>query len=145
MEAMLLRHVMAILLSLFVQVMPLVYTISYPLGVHYLPARVELNFDKEIVISRIEIKFDSNLNKRIYMKSTTEESREWKLPLELVRDYEIQVSSDGTNWCTLLRERGNYQRFRRHNFSSVSTKKLRLKINATHGCPSARVFEVRVY
>ena len=111
-----------------------------------LPAWLEFNFGKEMNISSVEIKFDSNMSKEISLKSCLWlEQDNWQIPEELIKDYEIMSVSKNKGWETLYHERNNFQRFRRHNLGLINTHRLRLQFNATHGCSSARVFEVRIY
>ena len=42
-------------------------------------------------------------------------------------------------------DRPRFQRFRRQRFDPVTTRKLRLTVESTHGAPFARVFEIRAY
>jgi hypothetical protein len=68
------------------------------------------------------------------------------LPI-LVESYELAAWQDGA-WRTLAAVSGNYHRFRRHRFPSVTADRLRLRVLATHGGPAAagaRVYEVQVY
>lgn len=65
-------------------------------------------------------------------------------PPECVRDYDLAVRRGGA-WETLLEVRGNCLRHRIHPLATVEADALRLTVTATHGAPSARVYEVRVY
>ena len=67
-----------------------------------------------------------------------------RLPKAIVRDYTIECFVDG-KWKAVARVRDNFQRFRRHNFVQVTTDRIRITVEATHGAKSARIFEVRAY
>lgn len=101
-----------------------------------LPQSLELAWDTSQRFNRIEVTFDTNMNRRV------------RLPLyrypECVKDYRIEARVNGT-WTTLHEEHDNYQRRRVHCFSTVSADQIRLTVLATNGVPEARVYEVRVY
>ena len=61
-----------------------------------------------------------------------------------LKSYEVSAFSNG-EWIALAEIEDNIQRHRIHKFKKVSANKLRLEIRATHGAPSARVFEIRAY
>jgi hypothetical protein len=64
---------------------------------------------------------------------------------ETVCDYRVEVETDA-GWQLVHREAGNYQRRRVHRLAAVvTTRALRLVVEATHGLDHARVCEVRVY
>jgi hypothetical protein len=46
---------------------------------------------------------------------------------------------------SLLRVNGNHQRLNRHDFEPIVAKSIRLKITATNGADTARVYEIRCY
>ncbi len=98
------------------------------------PQHLELDFGREQSISRVELIFDTNLDKPCYCG----------VPRECVRDYEVQAWQDG-QWQTVLNVTGNYQRRRLHTFDPVSAGKFRLLVTATNGDPSARVYEFRCF
>lgn len=101
-----------------------------------LPAWLELSWPGPKRFNRIELTFDTNMNRRV------------RLPLfrypECVRDYTIEHNGGG-GWTTLVEERDNYRRCRAHAFDTVEASRLRLIVHATNGVPEARVYEVRVY
>ena len=61
------------------------------------------------------------------------------------REYDIELEV-GEGMVTVVSERGNYRRFRIHEFPTTSTRRLRLVIKSTNeeGC-QARVYEIRAY
>lgn len=56
----------------------------------------------------------------------------------------ISITPEGKS-VTLATVKSNHPRLRRHDFTSVELKSLRLKITATNGSEQARVYEVRCY
>lgn len=101
-----------------------------------LPQSLELAWDNPQRFNRVEVMFDTNMNRRI------------RLPLfrypECVKEYRIEAWVSGA-WIPLHEERDNYQRRRIHSVAMVSADQIRLTILATNGVPEARVYEVRVY
>jgi len=65
-------------------------------------------------------------------------------PAVCVRDYTLECHVNG-KWVRVVRERDNFQRYRRHQFKQVVADQVRLTVEATHGAKTARVFEIRVY
>jgi hypothetical protein len=51
----------------------------------------------------------------------------------------------GGSWRTIESVKDNYFRRREHTFEAVEADRLRLRVHATNGAPTARVYEVRVY
>ncbi len=104
------------------------------------PQDIELHWEKPVKLGTIQITFDTNVNISDRISMTPPLTR----PAECVSDYEL-LFQEGDRWQPLLAEMGNYQRRRVHTFSSVETTAVRLRIHATNGAPSARVYEIRAY
>lgn len=62
-----------------------------------------------------------------------------------IASVEARCTFDGSEWIMLATETGNTVRHRVHEFQSRTMTAVRIRIDATWGDPSARVFEVRVY
>jgi len=99
-----------------------------------MPQWLELDFGSRRSIGKVELIFDTNLDKPRYCG----------VPAECVRDYELQYLRNG-RWETLTKITGNHQRRCLHSFAPVETEKLRLVVTATNGDPCARVYEFRVF
>lgn len=106
-----------------------------------LPQYVELDFGRPKHISKVYLTFDSNLDEEITLAWG---GRTPMPPSELVRDYTLYCDLDGS-WVKLVEEKGNYQRHRKHSFDPVTTRKIRLEVQATNGIPQARIYEIRCY
>lgn len=64
---------------------------------------------------------------------------------QCVRDYDIQIRDD-EDWRTVAEVRGNYQRRNAIAFTeSLHTDRIRVVVLATHGDPSAAIYEIRLY
>lgn len=103
-----------------------------------LPQNVDLIFSDAREVSTIEVSFDTNLSKPIQS-----EEPYYRSP-ECVRDWRVLALAE-EGWREVYSERNNHQRKRTAHFSPVTTTALRLECCSTHGDPSARVYEVRLY
>ena len=103
------------------------------------PEWVELSWDESRTVSAVQFACNTRLNEwfNIYGEEARAEP-------EAVRDYRVEVERDG-EWETVVRETGNYQRFRRHSFDPVETDRLRVVVDATNGVSWVELFEVRAY
>ena len=100
-----------------------------------MPQWVELSFDEPTDINTVHLIFDTDMNTTTHRAS---------LVPNCVKDYDL-ACPDGRGWRTILSERDNFQRRRVHIFDTIRTSRLRLTVRATHGDPSARIFEIRAY
>jgi hypothetical protein len=107
-----------------------------------LPQHVELDFRRPVTIDTVYVTFDTNLDQETG-PTGYEEFLGGPVP-ECVRDYALYAYLEGS-WVKLVEERGNYQRHKKTSFDPVTTKKIRLEIQATNGAPEARVYEIRCY
>ena len=107
---------------------------------------ISLDFDERIVVSELEIKFDSNLSRQIMptLSDSHKKSQVELVPCEIVKDYKVQAFKSGRS---VFEEsiKGNYQRFRRHKLSGIVCDNIKIIIQSTNGCEKAKIFEVRVY
>ena len=101
-----------------------------------LPAWVELRWPKPVRFNQVEITFDTDSNRRITLPL-------FRYP-ECVSDYELTIDTQG-GWKTVAAEAGNYFRRRVHRIEPVSSDRLRLRMAATNGARTARVYAIRVY
>ena len=99
-----------------------------------LPQELTVELARAGDIGQIDVRFDTHLDQLHFAAP----------PAECVRDYAIEVRSGGT-WREVAAERGNYHRRRVHNVTPLHGDAVRVKVLATNGAPSARVYEVRVY
>lgn len=111
-------------------------------------AWIALSWRKAQRIGAVQITFDSGFHREL----TLSESRGVQKRIhvgpqpETVRDYAIEYQAKpGGAWKELVAVTGNYQRLRRHTFSAVKMRGLRLAVRATNGNDDARVYEIRCY
>jgi len=103
------------------------------------PQDITLEFGSEISISMIQAVFDTDLCNPLYSAQSVPIVR------QLVKDYD--VLADGN---AILQVRDNNARFRRHSLldgtgKAIKASSLTVRVLATYGDPSARIFEIRVY
>ena len=111
------------------------------------PQRLTLTLGAPKKLSELRLTFDPNLSREI-MPSITATVRNRQchgMPDELIRDYDITLTRGGE---TVFHEkvRGNYQRLNIIALpGDTEADTLTVTVHATHGHPSARIFEVRLY
>jgi len=103
-----------------------------------LPQWIELSLPHPARVGAIHCVFDTDLT--VSMPT----QRGDPFPKACVRDYTLECYVNG-GWKRVARVRDNLQRLRRHQFVQVTTDKVRMAVEATHGAKTARVFEMRVY
>ncbi len=101
-----------------------------------LPAWVELRLPERRRIDRVQLVFDTDVNRH---------SRKalFVYP-DCVKRYEVQVWAGGA-WRRVAGEEDNHLRRRVLRFAPVETDRVRVEILETNGAKAARVYEVRVY
>jgi hypothetical protein len=108
-----------------------------------LPGWLELKWAKPIEIREIHLTFDSGFQRELILScsdSLTKKIVRGAQP-ETVKSYEVLAGDR-----IIASEINNYLRKRIHRLASpVTTSTLRINVTATHGIPTARIFEVRVY
>jgi len=106
------------------------------------PEFLELHWENPQKIESITLLFDSSLD--FHVTSLWMKYKRNTIP-SLIKDYQLHALNESGAWQLLASEKGNYLRHKRHQFSPVVTKAIRLEIFATNGLPRAQVYAVRVY
>ena len=111
-----------------------------------LPQWIELRFARPERIAEVHIVFDSGLERRMSLSHSDSYTRHMiRGPQpETVRDYALDVL-DGDSHRQVADVQGNYQRKCVHRFEPVTASGVRLRVQASNGVPSARVYEIRAY
>jgi hypothetical protein len=102
------------------------------------PQDLELHWDDVVRFNRVQFTFDTNLN-----RTPAKTPALTRYP-ECVSTYQLDYLDQG-EWKPIVSVTGNYQRRREHRFSRVEAAAARLRVRATNGSRSARVYEMRVY
>lgn len=113
-----------------------------------LPAWLAFEWQQPVSISGVQITFDTGLHRLLTFSLArgVNERMHWGRPApETVKNYEVEVET-AAGWQTLLSEKDNYQRLRRHHWSEpVIARSLRISVSETQGVPEARILEVRIF
>ena len=100
---------------------------------------IELSWNEEIALGQVEITFPGHLLREYHAYSPF-----YRDP-QCAKDYRIEIWQK-TQWETVEKISGNYQRRRCHTFKkNFNTDKLRVVIEKTNGDPSAAIYEIRCY
>jgi len=110
-------------------------------------AWIELTWSQPQKISRVQLTFDTGFHRPLTLTAQDSyHSRMVRGPQpETVRDYELSWTDAAGTRHALTTVKGNHQRINRHTFAPVEAKSLRLRITATNGADTARVYEIRCY
>ncbi|MGI5894950.1 MAG: FAD-dependent oxidoreductase [Candidatus Merdivicinus sp.] len=112
------------------------------------PAKIQMDFAQESVISEIHIKFDSNLSDERQLQISLDQAIQ-NIPFDspiksIVRDYTITLyQADKLVFSQSFLN--NYLRFCRHPIPNITADRLILTIQATNGSKAATIYEIRVY
>lgn len=109
-------------------------------------AWIQLDLAAPAAVRMVQVVFDSNfdLEKKISLSSRRQKQQQVGVPVELVRDYDVELLKDG-QVVAVEKLEGNFQRLCRVWFDSVECDAVRVTVHATNGVKEARIFEVRVY
>lgn len=94
-----------------------------------------LTFGKPASVGEVRLAFDSDLTP-LRIKE--------RMPPVLVKAYAVEGLADG-RWIPLADERVNFLRHRVHRFPARVLTAIRVRVDATWGDRSARIFEIRAY
>ena len=110
-------------------------------------AWISLSFGHAVEISKVILRFDSNLSDEIFVSINKAQLMDQAtgVPVSLVRDYRLVFEKDGVA-MKQLDVSDNYLRHVIHALDeSVCCDTLRLQCLATNGSPCAGIFEIRAY
>lgn len=111
-------------------------------------ARLDIQLREKVLMKQLRITFDSNLSKELMPSiSTVNKSRQDKgLPPQLVKDYSVKIF-DGENEIYTKTIADNIQRLNVIDLpqEGIRGDKVVITVQATYGCDTARVFEIRIY
>lgn len=110
------------------------------------PQSLTLTLSGAAPVQEVRLTFDTDLSHEIQpsLIKNVKKRQVKGLPHELVRDYDVELLLGGA--VVAGREmRDNGQRLNRLAFDGTVCDAVRVTVRATHGCPEARIFEIRVY
>lgn len=111
------------------------------------PQWLELSWQEDVSFSEIRLTFDTGLHRPLALShdkaSEIDDKMVWAAQPETVKDYRILYNSpDG--WQELITVENNYQRFRTHKFSSLTTDKLKIEVLSTNGASEAIICKIEI-
>lgn len=113
-----------------------------------LNAEVQLEWEKSVEISTVEVKGDTNIYRGINMHKDPEKGPKrgqiLAVPPELVKSMRVEARING-QWEKVGAVRNNLVRRIRFNFKTVRVTAIRLKLDETWGAGNVKLFEVRCY
>ncbi|WP_245907009.1 FAD-dependent oxidoreductase [Reichenbachiella versicolor] len=111
-----------------------------------LPAKLQLEWDKPISISKIEIKCDTNVNRNIMMRKDQQDNDKFSryVPIELLKSMNAEVRVKG-KWVQVGEIDKNKKRLIKFNFEQMKASAIRLNLKETYGHKNVKLFEVRCY
>ena len=97
-------------------------------------------------LTQLRLTFDSDLSRELMPSiiRIVRERQEKTLPSVLVRDYRI-VLKNGADTVWEKHITNNGQRLNIHDLPGLVCDSIEVKVEATYGCPYARIYEVRAY
>lgn len=105
-----------------------------------LPAWIELAWPTRQRIAQVQVTFAGHLLREYHAYPAF-----YRDP-QCLRDYELQVASDGGQWSTVVRVEGNTATRVVHTLhTGTDASKLRLVALSTNGDPAVGIYEIRVY
>lgn len=105
-----------------------------------------LSLENKSTVNTVQLVFDSDFNteKKITLSSTRQNQQKIGLPSELVRDFTVELISNGAV-VEKTEIKDNCQRLVKLNFDSVICDTAKVTFTKTWGDRCVRVFEIRVY
>ncbi|WP_297090376.1 FAD-dependent oxidoreductase [uncultured Draconibacterium sp.] len=111
-----------------------------------LPATLQLEWEKPVALSKVEIKCDTNLKRCIMMlkESLNDERHTNTVPEELLKALQLEARVNG-KWIKLGALDNNRTRLIKFQFNQLKVTAVKITINETYGAKNAKLFEVRCY
>ncbi len=111
-----------------------------------LNAELQLEWDKAVNLSKVELKSDTNLHRKMMMHKNPKKNAGQiiGIPPELVKSLSVEVRIQG-KWEEVASVYNNRTRLVRVSFDLVKTTAVRIKLKETYGYKNVKLFEVRCY
>nr|MBQ8245151.1 FAD-dependent oxidoreductase [Oscillospiraceae bacterium] len=107
---------------------------------------ISLALKEAAAVREVRLTFDTDLSHEIQptlIKNVKKRQPKY-LPVELVKDYRVELIADG-NVVASQQVSENGQRLNVLQFENVICDTVKVTVQQTHGCDSARIFEIRIY
>ncbi len=111
-----------------------------------LPATLQLEWEKPVQLSKVEIKCDTNLKRCIMMlkESLNDERHTNTIPEELLKSLKVEARVNG-QWTQVGTLDKNMKRLIKFGFTQIKATAVRVIMNETYGAKNAKLFEIRCY
>ncbi|MRT91981.1 FAD-dependent oxidoreductase [Ancylomarina sp. 16SWW S1-10-2] len=113
-----------------------------------LDAELQLEWKKPVKISRVELKGDTNVLRKIMMHKNPQKNIQQKqildVPPELIKTATVEARVRG-QWVEVAKIEENITRLIKTSFDQVKTTAIRVKLKETWGYKNAKLFEIRCY
>lgn len=111
-----------------------------------LPANMQLEWLDPVLVSKVEIKCDTNVKRNIMMRkdSKNDEFFSNSIPQEMVKSLAVDARIKG-QWMQVASLQKNRTRLIKFDFKQIRTTAIRIRILETYGKPAVKLFEVRAY
>ncbi|MBX2818004.1 MAG: FAD-dependent oxidoreductase [Saprospiraceae bacterium] len=111
-----------------------------------LPAEVVFEWENPIVLSKVEIKCDTNTRRNLMLRHDSRHDDRFSttVPPELLKSLKLEFRDKG-QWKDLEHRFDNARRLIRFKFSALETTAIRITLEETYGAPHGRLYEVRCY
>ncbi|PKQ61334.1 FAD-binding dehydrogenase [Labilibaculum filiforme] len=113
-----------------------------------LDAELQLEWKKPVKISKVELKGDTNVLRRIMMHKNPQKNIQNEqildVPPELIKTASVEARVKG-QWLEVAKIEENITRLMKTSFDQVSTTAIRIKLKETWGAKNAKLFEIRCY
>ncbi len=114
-----------------------------------LPAWIELRWPEPVALGRVELTFDTGLQRFLTLSHDDRYTKlmQWGRPQsETVKSFTLEIAGEDGQWQPIDQVTTNWRRrYSKTLETPLSTRALRLKVEATHGIDHARVVRVAVY
>ncbi len=111
-----------------------------------LPAEIQMEWEKPIHLSVVELKCDTNLHRNIMLRKDGRNDQLFcnTVPPEMVKSLELDVRLNG-QWQTVGSIEKNRTRLIKFRFEPVKTSAIKIRLKETYGHKHVKLFEIRCY
>ncbi|ANW96625.1 fumarate reductase [Wenyingzhuangia fucanilytica] len=111
-----------------------------------LPAEIQLEWETPVILSKVELKCDTNLQRNIMMRkdSRNDELYGNHVPKEMLKSLSCEGRVNG-QWIKLGEINANRTRLIKFNFEPNKVTAIKLKMTETYGAKNVKLFEIRCY
>ena len=113
-----------------------------------LNANLQLEWEKPVKISKVELKGDTNVLRKMMMHKNPQKNIQNEqildVPPELIKTASVEARVKG-RWVEVAKIEDNITRVIKTSFDQVKTTAIRIKLKETWGYKNAKLFEIRCY